>query len=405
MGGYLTRPLGFHWGSRASRHLPEQTALDRKYDYDGEVLIVGAGAAGLAAARVLQENRVRYTILEATDRYGGRLKADASLADFPVDLGAEWIHNNPGILDVLSGAPPEGVAAGQPELVPYHLEETCSWNGRRLNNNSALFNHAVYWFFPEFKFKRSTWYDFVHRAFAAEDVQQRIRFGSPVAEVDYRSGDRVRVTTANGECFVADKVLVTASIGVLQSGSIAFVPDLGDRKKAAIASVQFLPGFKLLLKFTEKFYPDAIEVKGGADGVKGFYDAAFKKDARDNVLGFLVTGAATERYYAFKSEVEIVAAVLAELEAIYGDTARRAYTGQYRLVDWGRQPFTQGTWVEGFRIDWATLIEINAPLEHEGEHKVHFAGEAHDVNRQLGLPGAILSGLNAVDRMLQSPGG
>jgi monoamine oxidase len=51
---------------------------------------------------VLEENNIRYAILEATDRYGGRLKEDTAFADFPIDLGAEWIHNLPVILDVVS---------------------------------------------------------------------------------------------------------------------------------------------------------------------------------------------------------------------------------------------------------------------------------------------------------------
>lgn len=62
MGGHLSV---FQWGSRAKRHLPEKTALQQTYDYKGEVLIVGAGAAGLAAARVLEQNQVKYTVLEA----------------------------------------------------------------------------------------------------------------------------------------------------------------------------------------------------------------------------------------------------------------------------------------------------------------------------------------------------
>ena len=57
MGSWLSRippcPCLFQWGTRAARHAPARTALDRTYAYAGEVLVVGAGAAGLAAARVL----------------------------------------------------------------------------------------------------------------------------------------------------------------------------------------------------------------------------------------------------------------------------------------------------------------------------------------------------------------
>jgi hypothetical protein len=228
------------WGPRAASYLPKQTALDRTYHFDGEVLIVGAGAAGLAAARVLEDNQIRYSILEATDRYGGRLKEDASFADIPIDLAAEWIHNLPGILDVLSGKP--GLAA-QTELVPQHFEEACGTDGHRLKKSSGLSLDFYFWMFPEYKFKSSTWFSFARQHYG-ERVAHRIRYGSPVTKVDY-SGARVRVDTP-GASFVADKVLLTASVGVLKSGDIAFVPDLPQQKKDALAAVRFPPGFKLV---------------------------------------------------------------------------------------------------------------------------------------------------------------
>ena len=76
---------------------------------------------------------------------------------------------------------------------------------------------------------------------------------------------------------------------------------------------------------------------------------------------------------------------------------------EFRMEDWGRQEYTQGTWVEGFQIKSSTLRELNRPLLGGGDdekNKVYFAGEAHDVNRQLGVPGAILSGFDAVEQML-----
>ena len=98
-----------------------------------------------------------------------------------------------------------------------------------------------------------------------------------------------------------------------------------------------------------------------------------------------------------KSDEEIVTAVLNELDKIYDNQASRTFTGDYRLEDWGRKEFTRGMWVVGAETDESALTEINTPLED----KVYFAGEAHDVNRQLGVPGAIFSGFDAVDLMVR----
>jgi monoamine oxidase len=61
-----------------------------------DVLIVGAGAAGLAAAQALTAAGRRVTMLEARDRIGGRVFTHpASTADAPVELGAEFVHGRP----------------------------------------------------------------------------------------------------------------------------------------------------------------------------------------------------------------------------------------------------------------------------------------------------------------------
>ena len=44
-----------------------KSTLERTYSYSGRVLIVGAGASGLAAAEVLEQNHIDYNIIEATD--------------------------------------------------------------------------------------------------------------------------------------------------------------------------------------------------------------------------------------------------------------------------------------------------------------------------------------------------
>ncbi|MEZ7854719.1 MAG: FAD-dependent oxidoreductase, partial [Cyclobacteriaceae bacterium] len=73
--------------------------------FQGNVIIVGAGASGLAAAKKLEEEGISYQILEATDKLGGRIQKNENFADFPIDLGAEWIHEDKSILNFLIDQP------------------------------------------------------------------------------------------------------------------------------------------------------------------------------------------------------------------------------------------------------------------------------------------------------------
>jgi monoamine oxidase len=58
-----------------------------------EVVIVGAGLAGLAAARMLQDRGRNVVVLEARDRLGGRIWTNTAALDFPVDLGASLLKS------------------------------------------------------------------------------------------------------------------------------------------------------------------------------------------------------------------------------------------------------------------------------------------------------------------------
>ena len=60
---------------------------------DVDVVIVGAGAAGIAAARRVAAAGRSFRLFEASDRVGGRCVTDSKLFGVPFDLGAHWIHN------------------------------------------------------------------------------------------------------------------------------------------------------------------------------------------------------------------------------------------------------------------------------------------------------------------------
>lgn len=53
------------------------------------VIVIGAGFAGIAAARALYDASFQVVLLESRDRIGGRVHTDYSFG-FPVDLGASW---------------------------------------------------------------------------------------------------------------------------------------------------------------------------------------------------------------------------------------------------------------------------------------------------------------------------
>ena len=57
-------------------------------------LVIGAGTAGLMAARELSNAGVNVLVLEARDRIGGRVHTDTTFAPHPVEFGAEFIHGD-----------------------------------------------------------------------------------------------------------------------------------------------------------------------------------------------------------------------------------------------------------------------------------------------------------------------
>jgi len=378
------------WAARADKKLPDETALHKTYHYSGKVIIIGAGASGLAAAKVLEKNNVDYKVLEATNRYGGRLKKDTILADFPIDIGAEWLHSAPITLNKLKGKYGDEI---DEELIPYHLDCTAIWNGTEYKVNSSWQNDFRYNFLPESKFKNTTWYDFVNENIA-KTVLQNIHYNSPVVSIDY-SNNKVSVITTDGTTYEADRILVTVPIGVLKSEKISFIPEIKQERKDAIDEITFHPGFKVVMKFSDKFYPDAIECEVD-NGEKGYYDIAFGKETQDNILGFLCTGDETQKYYDLNSNEQIIDSLISELDQIFDGKASANYSGEYILENWGQYEFALGTWTQAFQEKKSNLKILNQSLDQ----KVYFAGEINDPYKQMGVPGAILSGYYSIDKLL-----
>tara|TARA_B110000093_G_scaffold41709_1_gene44472 strand:- start:1218 stop:2402 length:1185 start_codon:yes stop_codon:yes gene_type:complete len=368
-------------------------------EFQGNVIIVGAGAAGLAAAKKLEEEGISYQILEATDKLGGRIQKDENFADFPIDLGAEWIHEDKSILNYLINQPGNEPDVETILYQPMNVQEVVGNTISQISNQDMVDYYANY--ITEYKFKNTTWYDFIYENFT-QNIEQNIIYNSKVTTIDY-SGDQVVLTTDNGTEYQAEKVILTVSLGVLKSNVITFNPSLPAEKITAIQAVEFLPGFKLFMRFSNQFYPDVITCETSS-GEKTYYDVAYDKGAQDHVLGLLSTGISAEDYYLLNNSDSIVSSVIQELDGYFNGLASQNYLGSYIYENWNQQTFTQGTWTSDFQSASEDLI---APLDD----KVYFAGETYNSSGISPVDGfyiirgsvqsAIISGYEAVDSLLE----
>ena len=60
---------------------------------EADIVVIGAGAAGIAAARRIQAANRKVIVVEADARLGGRCWTDSKTFDVPFDRGARWLHN------------------------------------------------------------------------------------------------------------------------------------------------------------------------------------------------------------------------------------------------------------------------------------------------------------------------
>ncbi|MEM1414877.1 MAG: NAD(P)/FAD-dependent oxidoreductase [Myxococcota bacterium] len=356
--------------------------------FSGNVLVIGAGASGLAAGYLLDRYGIDYEILEASTRIGGRVLRDETLADFPIDLGAEWLHDEPTMLAQLVD---DRSVDASVELVPYSPDTIHAWTGSRVRR----VNYASP-FYTEYKFRTTNWFGFLERFFAPASAG-RIRFDTEVVHVD-TSTPRVQVTTAAGATLEADRVLLTVPIKVLKDARIAFAPELSPARADALARVDVPAGLKVFLDFERRFYPDLL-LDGGVlrsgSFDKLYYDAAFRKPSERHVLGLFWVSDDAAPMVAL-DDATIAERTLADLDRIFDGRASRHYRGHV-VQNWSADPFVRGAYSTGFDGDQGRLVDtLRAPIDG----RVFFAGEALTIAHQSTVHGAMLSAYETVERIL-----
>jgi len=333
------------------------------------VLIIGAGAAGLTAGFLLQQQGIPFEIIEASPRYGGRLMKDTSLADFPLDLGAEWIHEvgPQGPATVLNELSADPLAQ---QLAEPYLPQTCAyWDGNKLHQADA----DIKQWRDDWRFKASTWFDFFDE-YIAPSVLPFIRFNTQITEIDH-SAKQLQVTSKDKQLFTASQLIFTAPLKILKEGDINFNPPLPLKKQQALQQVDMPKGLKCFMRFEQKFYPDALilDLPSRGEGDEAlFYNEALDKDSSQHVLGFFCHGLPAEPFTAIESDALLVKHLLTLLDNIYQGQASLYFSGQYVVQNWVKEPFIRGTYSSYFPN--MSVVEI---LAENIDNRIFFAGEAY----------------------------
>lgn len=285
-----------------------------------KVIVIGAGAAGLAAADELCKAGIAPLILEARERVGGRiytLRDDKTNA--PVELGAEFVHGTPAeTFDLASEAGLEIVKSegatwqvredGKLELYRESSEENDLWEKLEkyaemkdislrdfLNQSGSEYSaresieryvegfhaaqvekisvksllkteRAAERIKGEKAFRVKSGYDSLTDYLCSQSEKRGARFllGRTVKTIKWQKGAvEIKCVTDKGEeIFTASRIIVTLPLGVLQAkqdeaGAVKFEPEL-DSKKAALSQMEMGAARRILLLFKQKWWNEIL---------------------------------------------------------------------------------------------------------------------------------------------------
>lgn len=359
--------------------------------FSGKIIIVGAGAAGMAAGYLLKKHRVDFMIIEAAPQVGGRIKKASDFVDFPIDLGAEWIHVSPSSLAEIIGIP---FTESQADIMEYNPKSIATWKKDKLKSRNYLKG-----LFSEWKFKHTTWYDFFEQ-YIVPSIADHIVLSTPIASIAYQE-KTIKVTSTKHDIFEADKVLLTVPIKILQNEQIQFLPPLPTDKTEAIHKVFMGDGIKVFIAFKEKFYPDMLAfgnmLKALQEEEKFWYDAALGKETKTHVLGLFAINEKARAYTTLSSEKEIIQQLLEELDQMCEGKASANY--QHHIIqNWSNEPYIQGAYSYSFDGNQEEIVNtIARPVQN----KLYFAGEAFSIKHQATVQGACNSGYSVITQLLK----
>lgn len=418
----------------------DEDTLFGNIKYEGKVVIIGAGVAGLYAGYLLQSHGVDFSILEASGKAGGRVGKREGFADFPIDIGGQWLHGDfsilgdliktsntptfpdnsenlfwhegalkeslPSDLQALFDKIPDGsedisiedyyYALGGTEENFYLLTANTADVGASPRNVSVKWEKEGYslqsYGADDHKFEK-TYFDFINDQIIAK-VSDRIQLNTVVKTIDY-SADKVVITTRNGAKIEADKVIVSVPITVLKDGDIAFTPPLPSTKTESFKQLGMEAGMKAFMRFSEKFTEEGVL---GGKVCASYVVESYNRNSNDLVLfGFAMGDQA--KALSDIGNAAALKALLAELDEMFDGAASASYIG-HSFEDWYKHPFIRGAY--SYPLVGATA-DTRKNLAEPVDNKLFFAGEATNYNgHHQTVHGAIETGYREVINLLNT---
>lgn len=395
---------------------------------DVDVVIVGAGAAGLAAAKTLRAAGREVRVLEAMDRIGGRSWTRSEDFGVPFDIGCAWLHagdRNPFMADAerfgwtthLHNMGLDHLYFGSRKASADELASVSAADARvaqalaggaaddrlssLLDQGGAMRASATYAgpmdfgkdadeiSVEDFNAAADLYPDYFTREgfgalIAAWAADVPVNLNTVVTRIDW-SGPGVEVETSRGTVR-AQAAIVTVSTGVLAFEDIRFTPALPVR--------HFEAAFDLPMGLLTKI---PVEIHGGIPGINPFDDLLIERHARHDLyflcfpfnlplmVGFVGGDFAWEIETAGKDAA--VDFVTDRLVDIFGSEFRKR-VGRSLMTNWGGERRTRGAYASA-RPGRAEARSILA--EPVGE-RIWFAGEALAGALMQTAGGARLSG-------------
>jgi monoamine oxidase len=402
---------------------------------DTKIVIVGAGAAGLTAAKELQRLEQDFILLEASHRIGGRAYTEVLAPNIPFDLGAHWImepSKNPLMplaerdqlrleedgkhytagryfedgewLPIDSDRELGAYWDNQFEVMAQAIKghrDTSVFDAIDNDDRWAMYFHALYAKDMTRDVDQASVKDalaFVHEEddLAVADglgaLMVRYSEGVPVTlnsavlSVDY-SGSRLKLDTANGRIH-ADKAILTVSNGVLSSHGIAFKPPLPDWKCDAIEGLPLGSHTRVALMFDKpvlRELPEYFTVNTADDGPIHFRNQPFGHDYVE-----IVTGGRIAEWMEKSGERATVEFALTKLRDVLGSKAV-PYPTRHIVSAWN-----EDEWVKGaYSCARPGAADQRSILAQPIDGRIYFAGEATSSKAYASVHGACISGRDA----------